>query len=149
MKLFDLFDCTQKPVLFTPWSLIHGVTGILSYSFYSSFLFLKNKNNKMNENKEKKLFWLHALYECKDLYYSYIKQKNLNPNLPSSTIQNSVFNSIGDQFIFMIGVYISKKYEISFENAIFIQILAFFILASPIFERNKKKWNFDVWYRRG
>lgn len=163
MRLFHALDCTQDPALFTPWSLIHGVTGILSFSFFE-----KNKgkrDEKELKERENKLFWLHALYECKDLFYSYIKQKNLNPNLPSDTVQNSLLNSIGDQFIFMVGVYISKKYNIHFKDAIWIQILAFVMLASPLFQDTvifqkkgnrvkqdeiiKNNWNFDIWHRRG
>lgn len=158
MKLFYSLDCTQNPALFTPWSLIHGVTGILSYSS-SPYMFCKSNGNNVNI-----LFWMHALYECKDLYYSYIKNVNLNPSLPSDTVQNSLLNSMGDQFIFMVGVYISKKYKISLQDAVWIQILAFVLLASPMFQdtvifqkkenklekQDKKgKWNLDIWYRRG
>jgi hypothetical protein len=81
--------------------------------------------------------------------------------LPKSEIQNSLLNSIGDQLVFTIGVYLSEKFEIGLKNAMLIQIVCFLCLASPLFQDTllihhnkdkssyKWKWNFDIWYRRG
>jgi hypothetical protein len=171
MKSFSFlnhFDSTRHASFLTPWSLIHGASGILSRSILSNL-----KQNTL-KNKNEFLYLMHALYECKDLYYSYFKQKNLNPNLPKNEIQNSLLNSIGDQLVFTIGVYLSEKFEISLKNAMFIQIVCFLCLASPLFQDTlllhqnqinnnqdnqdnqdkssyqwKQKWNFDIWYRRG
>jgi len=167
VSLLNHFDSTRHASFLTPWSLIHGASGILSRSILS--------NLKQNTcNLKTRLYLMHALYECKDLYYSYFKQKNLNPYLPKSEIQNSLLNSIGDQLVFTIGVYLSEKFEISLKNAMLIQIVCFLCLASPLFQDTlllhhnqinnnqnnkihphkssyqwKRKWNFDIWYRRG
>jgi len=84
-------------------------------------------------------------------------RKNLNPNLPKDEIQNSIYNSIGDQIVFTLGTGI----ETDKQTAILIQLAAFLILASPLCSpssssplsssplSSSSSFDLDVWYKRG
>jgi hypothetical protein len=132
MQIFSFFDFTLKPALFTPWSLAHFITGI---AFKSMDVSSRNA------------FLIHLIYELKDLYISYVKQKNLNPNLPNSTIQNSFLNSIVDQISFEIGFSLIPKIK-ERETILLFFILAFLIISAPK-RGNDNNWNFKIWYNRG
>ena len=133
MKLIDTFDSIKHPSVLTPWSIIHFATGITSRS--------------LSLTARSTLCWWHALYECKDLFFSYVMRKNLNPNLPKDEIQNSIYNSIGDQIVFTLGTGI----ETDKQTAILIQLAAFLILASPLCSplSSSSSFDLDVWYKRG
>lgn len=139
MSIVSSLDTIQKPSLFTPWSCLHFTHGILAGSLHSCRHFLA---------------WnlIHALYECKDLYLAYKKHKNLNPQLSSCNIQNSWINSVGDQFSFHLGLYLTCKYKISWKQALLIESIALLTMMSPLFPNSltkKHEWNVDIWYHRG
>lgn len=122
-SFFSTFDFTFQPAIFTPWSLVHFITGVAFKS-----LSISSENARL----------IHTLYELKDLYISYYKKQNLNPILNETGIQNSFLNSIGDQISFELG-FNSGAREKKLRDIFLLYLLAFAIISAPTV--TNKGWN--------
>ena len=118
-------DNMERPTCITPWSYIHLLSGLnfslLSLSYLSKHSVIKNLII---------FIIIHTIYECKDLYITYIISNN------KKYYQNTLINSIGDTIFSIFGwilgyiIYLSKPntyYVISFVILQLISV-ALFIL---------------------
>lgn len=132
-RLFGKFDFVHSPALFTPWSLMHFTSGVVSRSLL--------------ESRDRASF-LHALYESKDFFFAYVMKKGLNPE-KEGNVQNSWLNSIGDQIAFEIGSRHVKR-TLMKKELVMLVLATYAMIASPMFsEENEKTWNARIWFNRG
>lgn len=105
-------DTREKPVLFTPWSVVHFLSGMLFTALFS--LFIKNKKLVVVITNI-----LHILYELFDFlgtYVSWFKPFHDSiyeiAKIPDNTYlwSNSVLNSVGDLISFALGQLLVLKY---------------------------------------
>ena len=124
MLLIGVADDTKKnPIMFTPGSLIHVISGIM-------FALL---TRSVPLGRSFSLFFiLHGLYELKDV---------------STGDINSVPNSVGDQIMatcgFLLGWTLEKQ------NLIIISLILFAIFLNPLFSKygeTSKAWK--LWTSR-
>ena len=87
MKLFGRTDSKEKPVVLTPWSMIHFVTGAASLNYTG--------------------FWSAELMH---LIYELVGSKRVF-NLVGFNItkEDSIINSLGDQGAFTAGRFMKKR----------------------------------------
>jgi hypothetical protein len=97
MHLVADHDNKQKPAVFTPFSLVHALSGVV-YALIVYGVFRVSWNTAFWS-----FFVLHGLYELKDYHWSY------NLNLNSYMYNNSLENSIGDQVMSMIGFVLAAR----------------------------------------
>ena len=127
MILYADEDTRKKSVLFTPFSLIHvisGITGIL-------ILYYINNNDSEFVLFNKGIIF-HILYELKDYYYSYVL--NYNTKLRN----NSIINSYGDIIMGALGQIIALfiiRYNKNITSCLKITII-FQILSHILFRSN-------------
>ena len=101
MKFISNLDTVEEPSFITFWCYIHFLAGI--------FLFVLLYYIGMMINSGNPKTWLiivfasiiHIMYECKDIYKSYISKSP-----PKST--DSIFNSIGDQLCATLGIILAS-----------------------------------------
>ena len=113
-RIFGNIDDNQHPALFTFWSLIHFMVGIIIYFwvfyFFPKYSFIFHLILSL---------FVHTIYEFKDYYISYIKEGG----------ENSLFNSFGDTiaafFGIVFGYYIVKKYGVTFGSNFFFTVVIF------------------------
>jgi len=124
MLLIGVSDDTKyTPIMFTPWSLIHVISGIMFALFTRNVPF----------GRSFALFFiLHGLYEVKDV---------------STGVINSLPNSIGDQLSATCGFLLGRILET--QNLIIISLILFAIFLNPLFSKNgetSKVWK--IWTSR-
>ena len=124
MLLIGVSDDTKNnPIMFTPWSLIHVISGIM---------FALLTRNVPFGRSFALFFILHGLYELKDV---------------STGDINSVPNSIGDQILGTCGFLLGRTLET--QKLIIISLIIFGIFLNPLFSKNgetSKVWK--LWTSR-
>lgn len=133
-------DTVDKPTLFTFWSFVHIVSGIVLYSVLVKY-FPENKYNIFIA------IILHTIYEIKDYLGSYkykredsmppfykkcvsLINSSVNIFLPKKTAnhfrqglgRDSLLNSFGDTLAFCLGIYLCIKYNIDLKTTIYMFI---------------------------
>jgi len=96
-------------ILITPWTLIHFLSGYLSYIYGLNYL---------------QGFIIHSIYEFVNLTNESIKKKW--NSIYTGFRKDSIVNTIGDTIFFMLGMYLAKKYFNKY-------ILYLFIIIGTIF----------------
>ena len=99
--MFSKNDNIRKSSLFTPWSFIHFLSGIISY------LYLKRFTSMSETCIFLILLLIHTLYEIKDLSRYTLKLHKSN----SIWYNNTVVNSIGDTITFILGIVIGMIFK--------------------------------------
>lgn len=137
IKVFFPKDSTENPTLFTPWSLMHFLSGAYIYMY----LALYHKYTLMQ--KLYILLIVHTIYELKDLYVTYFAHvKPGDVSLGGLVANSSLYNSIGDTISSVVGFYavyylhswlstgngMKKKTLMIMERSMFWVFLAFAIL---------------------
>jgi hypothetical protein len=117
IKIVALKDSKDEPVLFTPFTFLHFLGGIVGN-------LLSRKLNIPYIKGFILYFILHFLYEVKDFYFSY-----MDINVKNYWTDNSYENSVSDQTFSMIG-FICGQY-IPLNN--FISILILYLILNVIF----------------
>ena len=95
MKLIAINDTQRKPVLFTPWTLIHFLSGVVSVLVLMA----------CGVTNQTHIFWIalliHTIYELHDCLYTYL-------DVPVTYWRdNSYLNSAGDTVANIVGIWIT------------------------------------------
>jgi len=89
VSVVGLSDGLNKSSFITPWSFIHMFFGFTYYVVLSKYMTYKNNFITLNI--------IHALYELKDIFFSYILK------IKGKWYNNTIINSIGDTICAIIG----------------------------------------------
>jgi len=91
MKLISITqDTRNNPVLITPFSLVHFLSGVAAYLIIVDYFKINLKNGFLV------WFIIHGLYEVKDCYKTYYSNKEGDQ-------VNSCYNSVADHVFGMLG----------------------------------------------
>jgi len=99
MKFYSRLDLVEEPAFITFWSYVHLLSGLLLFVLVSYSVKRLTGRDLVPWIAIMVASGIHALYECKDVYYSYIAKKR-----PENS--NSYQNSIGDQLCASVGMLI-------------------------------------------
>ena len=112
--LFRTVENINNQSLFTYWSIVHFLCGII---FFLSFNMYYNVKNSI---------WFtllaHTLYELKDYYFCYINNKEIN----------TLFNSIGDTISAILGIYFIMNLDYKNNKKNFLLIFTLLWCVTPI-----------------
>lgn len=101
VKLFFPKDSSTNPALFSPWSLMHFLSGFYMYAVVALYI-----NNTSTINNFYIMMIVHTIYELKDLYITYFALVKPNDVSLGGLISNSsLYNSVGDTISAMLGWY--------------------------------------------
>lgn len=124
-KLFSLYETDgvfeydkmnikhDDKIFITPWSIAHFVTGYVMSEAGINYL---------------SGFTIHSLYEAITLYSETIKDKWKKVYIGHKT--DSLFNTLGDTIVFMIGMFLAKKYN-SFLLLFIIVLIGLIFYSAP------------------
>ena len=127
MKLVSRFDSARSPAFFTPWSIIHFLTGV----------FWALTERKLNLNKKYSFILfiiINILYETKDAFFTHG--------------ENSWQNSVADILSGVAGYFMVANTKLSIHQILSISVVLYIFFASPLCAKDGKTWSFGLssWY---
>ena len=132
MRVLGTEDTVKDPVLLTPFSIIHMISGFIIQRY------LKENTKLSLKQRYITTLILHSIYEYKDYYKSYINvdnecQQKIKPDYCRWS-DNSFINTIGDTISCLIGQYISENYllKIKLNKYVFRFILLYIFVEYAI-----------------
>lgn len=141
MKLYNRYDSVDEPALFTFWSFMHILAGIILYVLC---MVLLRTMHVLDSALYAILFasLIHLVYELKDYYMSYISEKRLK-----HAESNSWINSIVDQLCATLGMLIAWQIfgeDLSAKDVFYVSIsyiTTYLVVKTINYERDATKEN--------
>ena len=118
-KILGWDDSINNAVLFTPWSLIHFLSGYTGMNYVNYFKINKDLGVVI-------LLIIHTIYEIKDWYFSYMYKGPQNAFTKWSS-DNSLYNCFADTIVFILGVRAATNNDYS-TNRLIITTFLFLLL---------------------
>ena len=119
-------DSAALPAVLTPWTVMHVASGGLAYAALAAALPRAPGAARLGL-----WFALHAAYEAKDFYFTYVAAPA--PGQPS----NSWPNSLGDQAAGMLGYALAARLRARPLGAALAMAAAVLLLSSPLFAEHR------------
>ena len=107
LSFYSNIDTVEEPSLFTPWSLVHLLSGAIIY-LYTRYFF-KNISRK---NAMIIMLFLHTLYEIKDLQYYFFGKKGDDYD-ENNSLPNSICDTICSALGLLIAYNITKTVNLT------------------------------------
>jgi hypothetical protein len=110
-------DTLDRPAALTPWTLIHVCTGVTAYVAQAQLF-----PRASVATGAAVFFVLHALYEAKDLYKTYVAR---------TTTHNTLVNSVADQAFSTLGFLAAARLSLNVGSLLAIWMVSLMVLALP------------------